>query len=281
VAHYLKRWLEDAMKPNVRPSTYWRSEQAVRLHLIPEIGQVRLAKLTPHDVQGMLNRKQASGLSGRGVQCIHAVLRAALNQAVRWGELQRNVAKLVKTPRATHRLVDPFTPEEARRFLGAIEGDRLEALYVLAIASGLRQGEILGLRWEDVDLAEARLKVRHALQRLDGEYVLVEPKTAQSRRTIALPGIVVDALRAHRIRQAEERLSAETPWTPLDLVFTTERGSRLTTACSTTCSSASSRTPGCDHNGSMICVTAAPPDSSCRACTHVWSWRPWATPRSA
>jgi len=118
----------------------------------------------------------------------------------------RNVARLARPPRIPHRPVSPLTVEQARIFLAAIRGDRLEALYLVALGIGLRQGEILGLRWPDVDLDGGTLTVRHALARIEGELVLVEPKSATSRRVVPLPTLVRDALLAHRRRQAQEHL---------------------------------------------------------------------------
>jgi integrase len=125
--------------------------------------------------------------------------------------------------------VSPLSPDEARCFLEAIRGDRLEALYLVALGAGLRQGEILGLAWADVDLEHATLTVRNALQRVDGRLVLVEPKSVTSRRVVALPIIVVDALRAHRTRQREDRLLAGWRWQddPRGLVFTTTIGTPM------------------------------------------------------
>lgn len=136
----------------------------------------------------------ASGLGPRTVHHIRAVLRNALNQAARWGLATRNAASLARPPRVPHRDVRPLTPVEARAFLAALECDRLGPLYTAAIVLGLRQGELLGLTWEDVDLAEKRLDVRTTLQRVDGRYVLVEPKTSPSRRTLPLPAIAVAPL---------------------------------------------------------------------------------------
>ncbi len=175
----------------------------------------------------MINPKLASGLSPRRVQYIHAVLRRALGQAEKWGKVARNVAKLVDAPRVDQVEIQPFTPEEARAFLQAIKGERLEALYTLAIATGLRQAELLGLAWTDLDLDEAQLTVRTTLQRIDGEFHFVEPKTARSRRTLALPDMVVDVLRAHWGRQIGEMLQAGTEWQESGLVFTAPNGGPL------------------------------------------------------
>lgn len=127
------------------------------------------------------------------------------------------------------RPVTPLTADEARTFLDAIRGDRLQALYLVALGVGLRQGEILGLAWSDIDLAAGTLTVRHALQRVAGRLILVEPKSATSHRVVALPGLVADVLRTHRLGQHGERLRAGTRWhqDPRQLVFTTTIGTPL------------------------------------------------------
>lgn len=268
VAKFLESWLDECARPKVRPNTLRRYRDLVRLHIKPEIGQVPLAKLTAQQVQGFLNRKfggaaaskprkgrpAPKGLSARTVQHCHAVLRTALGQALRWGMVARNVATLVALPRAPHKEVQPFSREEARQFLKATKGHRLEALYTVALACGLRQGEALGLRWPDVDVDAGTLTVRHQLQRVarptlqpnagDGEpsadqargkakrqkkteVQLVEPKSPRSRRTIALPQLVVNALRVHRARQLEERLLAGRRWHDTGFVFTTAIGTPL------------------------------------------------------
>ena len=190
-------------------------------------GRIPLSKLAPQDVQKLINRKLATGLSPRRCQYIHAVLRRALGEAERFGLVARNVAKLVKAPKVEQAEIEPFTPEEARAFIQAIRGERLEALYTLSIATGLRQAEVLGLSWKDIDLPCAELTVRTTLQRINGEFQFLEPKTARSRRTLALPDMVVKALRAHKGRQIGEMLQAGTEWQETGLVFTTEAGGPL------------------------------------------------------
>ncbi len=227
VTYFLNRWLKECHKQRVRPSTYTRSTQVIKDHILPRIGRIRLAKLTPQDVQGMLNDLHASGLSPKSVQNIQGVLRSALNQAVRWGDLQRNVATLVSPPRGVVKEIEPFNPEEAVKFLEAIKGDRLEALYSVVLALGLRRGEALGLQWPDVNLDDGFLTIRHALQRQQGGLKLVEPKTVRGRRTIALPEFAVTALRNHRKRQLEERMLAGKQWQDSGHVFTTSIGTPL------------------------------------------------------
>ena len=227
---FLRQWLDEVARPTLRYSTYSTYDDIVSLHLVPGLGRIAVARLTPMDVQTFLDAKLASGLSPKRVMHIRAVLRLALVTAERWGLASRNVARLVDPPRVPHHEIRPLTPEQAHQLLDAAAGDRLEALYVTALATGMRQGELLGLRWEDVDLETRRLHVRHALARVQGKLVLLEPKTERSRRTLVLPEIALTALRAHRTRQRMERLVAGSRWQETAYVFTTSLGSALDAA---------------------------------------------------
>jgi integrase len=224
---YLDYYLETIAKPSVRPSTYQRYRQIADQHIIPKLGRIRLSQLTPAHVQGLLSDRLATGLSPRTVQQIQAVLRAALNHALKWELVARNSATLVTPPRIARKEISPFTPEEARDFLIAIRGDRLEALYTVALAVGLRRGEALGLRWEDIDFEKKYITVSHALQRIGGTLRLVEPKSASSRRTIPLPPFAVEAMLAHWKNQVTEKTAAGSNWREHGLVFTTKRGTPL------------------------------------------------------
>lgn len=226
---FLLQWLDDAAKPSVRARTYSSYEQIVRVHLRPGLGQVQLAKLTPQQVQQFLNAKRSDGLSPRTVAYLRAVLRQALNVGLRWGLVSRNAASLAVAPKVETRPASYLTNEQARAFLSAIRGHRLEALYTVALALGLRQGEALGLRWTDVDLEgpSPSITVRRQLSRIGGRPELVEPKTARSKRTIAVPLVVANALRTHRVRQLEERLISGSRWDDWGLVFTTTVGTPL------------------------------------------------------
>ena len=242
VGDFLARWLQDSVKPSVRPKTHRSYRQMVDLHLKPGLGRHKLTKLTPQQVQTFLNDQLHGGrvlktydakdtprtLTPRTVQYIHAVLRRALNQATRWGMVPRNVAALVSPPRVARQEIQPFTPQQARDFLGKIADHRLYSLIAVALSCGLRQGEALGLRWADgVDLEHGVLHLRHALQVVDGERQLVELKTARSRRTITLPSEIVTVLRDHRTRQLERRLAAGPKWHEAGFVFTTRDGKPL------------------------------------------------------
>jgi len=224
VGPYLRRWLDEVAKPTLRASTYDSYDDILRLHLVPGLGHLALAKLTPADVQVFLTRKLEGGLSPRRVQYIHAVLRRALVTAERWGMVGRNVAKLVDPPRVPRHEIAPLTPEQAKVLIEKSADDRHRALWVTALATGLRQGELLALRWEDIDLDEGRLRVRHSLANVGGTLVLQEPKTDRSRRSIALPEVVIAALRGHRTRQRMDRLVAGSRWVDSGHVFATMRG---------------------------------------------------------
>lgn len=227
VGDLLDQWLTGA-RSTVRPSTFGSYCEIVRLHLKPELGRVRLAKLEPGHVERLLRRKLDAGLSPRRVQYIHAVLRRALGRAVRWGWIGRNVATLVDPPRVRRSEIEPLTPQEIGQLFDALEGERLRALYVLAVSTGLRQGELLGLIWGDVDLVGRRLTVARALQRVGGVPTFVEPKSARSWRTVPLPGLASAALQAHSALQASERERAGARWRGEEglnaLVFCTVEG---------------------------------------------------------
>ncbi len=224
---FLDIWLAEVAKPSVRHWTFKGYEVHVRLHLKPSLGRLPLDRLEPAHVQRLLNDKVKSGLSPKSVRYLRGTLRTALNHAVRWGYISRNPAALVDGPRVEPYEAKPFTVEEARMFLDAIKGDRLQALYSVALTVGLRQGEALGLRWQDIDLELGTLSVTKQLQRVAGEFQLVEPKTKRSRRTLALPGIAVRELRDHHMRQKSERDKGGPEWNSMSLVFTTRAGEPL------------------------------------------------------
>ena len=225
VAAFLQRWLDESARPTVRPRTFESYAATVEQHLIPALGHYALTKLKPDTVQAYLNGKHAAGLSARSVQYHHAILRRALGQSERWGLVVRNVAKLVTPPRIVREEVTPLKPKEARAFINAIRGIRLEALYLVTLTLGLRSSEVLGLTWDRVDLDAGAVTVDRSLQRYAGAFHLDEVKTRKSRRTLPLTPQVTAALRSHWARQAEERLRIGPEWRDeWNLVFTTEWG---------------------------------------------------------
>jgi integrase len=227
VGTYLDEWLEQA-RMRVRPRTWQRYEQYVRLHAKPSLGRVTLAKLTPEHLTRLYRERLDAGLTPTTVVHLHRMLHSALKTAVRRGLVARNVAELVDPSRAQRREMRTFSASEVRRFRDAAAGDRLEALFVLAVTTGMRQGELLGLRWKDINLDRGYLTVRVALQRLpNNDLVLAETKTDSSRRQVQLSQAAVETLRKHKARQAEERLRLGAAWEDQDIVFANEVGRPL------------------------------------------------------
>ena len=189
-------------------------------HVAPALGNVRLSKLTPAHLQGFYRSKLDAGLSPRTVQYLHSVLHRALKQALRWRLVPRNVTEAVDPPRVRKEEMRPLSPAEARKLLEATRTDRLEALYVLAVHCSLRQGELLGLKWKDIDLEAGTLQIRRTLS--DGAFTA--PKTARSRRSVKLTAGAVEALKRHSARQADEMTRVGERYEDRGLIFASEVG---------------------------------------------------------
>ena len=224
---FLTQWLEDH-KSSIRIRSYERYEEQVRLHIIPVLGRHQLQKLTAQQVQAFYTKKLNEGLSPTTVNGLHAVLHKALDDAVRLGILARNVCDAVSPPRRAHFEIQPLSMEQSQQLLAAAKGHNLEALFVLALTTGMRRGEILALKWQDIDFPHNTLHVRRIFTRRPGNgYIEAEPKTEKSRRSIALATMVVELLKEHRVRQAEAKLQAGETWQERGLVFCTAAGTPL------------------------------------------------------
>ncbi len=218
---FLEQWICDTVMVSDRaPATKAKHEIAVRVHLVPGLGRVQLAKLTPMRVQRFLREELAAGKGRPTVKQSLVTLRMALKQAVVWGLIPRNAAALVDgiADKPTERR--PFTPDEQRRILDAARDDRLYVMVVLAHATGLRQSELLGVRWTDLDLTARVLRFTTQYGR-DG--ILREPKTTAGLRVLPLPQSTIDVLRAHREQQERERATA-VEWEDWGLVIATRTG---------------------------------------------------------
>jgi integrase len=223
VGAYLRSWLDVVGRRSLKASTWRTYDAALRHHIEPAIGHIALGRLTAEHVDMLIGTLD---LAPKGQRNVLGFLSRVLEVAVARGYLARNVARLVQPPRLVHDEPDALTIDQAKAIVAAVKDDRLEALWLLALSTGLRQAELLGLRWQDIDLDAATLRVAFALARVDGRYVLDEPKTPRSRRTVGLPAFAVTALREHRTRQRAERIAAGVP-TIEGLVFVSPEGRPL------------------------------------------------------
>lgn len=220
---YLEDWLI-AKKLTASP-TYWeRLEEYVRLHIKPTLGKIPLVKLTPQMLQALYAQKLNAGAADNSVKHLHNAIHLALEDAVQLDLIIRNVADRVKAPRVGHYEMQYYKPEEAMRFLAAAEGSRLQSMFVLMTTTGCRLGELLGLRWEALDLERGEMRITSVLKEVKGTRWLDNPKTPRSRRTIPLTDLAVDLLRQHEVDQRNERLPHGDSWNKDHLVFCTTTG---------------------------------------------------------
>jgi integrase len=230
IAEYLDRWLETVVKVKRRPKTYSLYELTVRLYLKPGLGRYPLNRLTVAIVQDFLDRKLAEGKSVRRVQVMRTVLSAALTRAMHEELLQRNVARLVELPTWHRQPIHPWSLHEAKQFLTSIQSDPLCPAFLLLLLYGPRRGEVLGLRWNDIDFTVNELRIRQQLQRIDGKLVQTPVKTEAGERDLPLFDLAKVVLIAHRARQNARRLAAGVGWPQpegAELVFTTATGQPL------------------------------------------------------
>ncbi len=226
VKDLLTEWLEEVVKYQNRVRTYDRYAADVRRYLIPALGHMLITELTRRHVQTMLNRLADRKLSYRSIRNVRAVLRSALYYAVRDNYLTRNVATLVQIPGEVTFTATPLTEEQAQRFLRTISGHRWELVYRIGLGLGLRKGEVLGIRWKDIDFDAATVHITGSVQRQNGRLERAPTKTDASDRVIGLPASLLTRLRLHREQQQALRSSA-TRWTDSGLVFTSYVGTPI------------------------------------------------------
>src|SRR5919107_296268 len=227
VSEYMTRWLEDFAKANLASRTYHNYKLQIREHIVPALGKMKLSRLDTPNIQALYSAKLQAGLKPASVRYIHAVLHCAMEKAIELRLIPRNPAASARLPKVRQEEITPLDREQALVLLEAARGDRFECLNVLSLMCGLRMGESLGLRWSDVDLEAGTLRIHRQLLRVreGGGLVFSEPKNA-SRRTIDLPQRALEVLRAHRKRQAEEKLRASS-YEDSSLVFATRKGTPL------------------------------------------------------
>lgn len=234
VAHFLTDWLENTHRRRLRPRTYERYREALYLHIIPSLGHIQLQKLTAQRVQAFYTRKADEGLAPATIIYYHSVLHNALDTAVKWGLVVRNVCDLVAPPRKDRFEIQPLTMEQMQHLLATLRGHKWEALFTLAMATGMRRGELLGLKWQDINFEAGRLQVRRVLSRVpthmparEHVYVEAEPKTQKSRRSVMIAPFALEALKRHRVSQLEAKVKAGECWQEHDYVFCTLQGRHL------------------------------------------------------
>ena len=225
---FLEQWFEEVHAPTLRISSYLRYRGVLNNHILPALGHIPVQGLTAQKVQSFYASILKKGLSTSSLHTIHKVLHSALDTAMRWNLVARNVCDAVSMPSETSQHGVSLTPEQAQHLVAAVKGHKLEALITLTLTTGMRHGELTGLQWSDINFDEGSLSVRRTVGRL-GRYKFVEgePKTKQSRRKINVPPFVLPILKEHRIRQKEARLKAGTSWQDRNLVFCNRRGGFL------------------------------------------------------
>lgn len=226
VADYLADWLI-VHASSIRPKTADQYKQIVNQHINPELGLIKIKDLMPRQIQALYSKKLEGGTSPRTVLLIHAVLRRALNQAVRMGMIGRNPAMAVTRPKFQRKEMKVLSDSQVRTLLSVTEGDRFEAVFWLAVTTGLRLGELVGLKWADLDWPNRRLRIQRQVQRLRGGLTFSEPKTTAGRRVIALGVTTIEKLRKHMELQVGERLEAGTSWKENDMIFPSSKGTPM------------------------------------------------------
>lgn len=220
LAAYLERWLQDYAKPNLTPRSYERYESITRVHLIPNLGTLTLSQLRPEHLQRHYTAMLDKGLSPLTVRYHHVVIHKALATALRWGVVARNVADGVDAPKCRRSDMQIWNEAELNTFLEAAKGTQYYALFYTALFTGARRSELLALRWQDIDFLYGQIYINRSLHHLkDGTYIFTAPKTARSRRTIALPPSAFLVLEAYRKAKEVEAAMMDETLKDSDLVF--------------------------------------------------------------
>jgi integrase len=225
---YLEYWLEDVHKPAIRLSSYMQYRGILDKHIFPLLGHIQVQKLTPQQVQSFYARKEKEGLALGTIRTIHAVLHNALSHAVSINLVSRNVSDVVNPPRLVKHERHPLTIEQAQKLLQHVQGYSLEGLITVALATGMRRGELLGLRWQDIHFDTKSLQIQRTISRQRKKGIVEsEPKTSRGRRNIILPPFAIEALKEHRTRQLEVRLKVGSAWEESNFVFCNGHGGFL------------------------------------------------------
>ena len=232
VRQFLEHWLENVHRPNIRVNSYRIYRQLLDNHLLPTLGQYQLQKLSPQHIDELYAQKRRDGFAPETIRAMHRLLRRALQDAVRWSLVSSNVCDKVTPPRPVKFESQALSAEQVKQLLAVAKGSQIEVLLMLALTTGMRVGEMIALRWADIDFQDGSLQVRHTVSRVGKRFQpngLIEndPKTESSRRKIVLPQFVFEALKRHREQQAEVREKAGEAWQERDIVFNNYHGGFL------------------------------------------------------
>ncbi len=244
VESWMETWLNEYKKDNIRPSTFSSYESIVRVHIKPNIGKAYIRELKPEQIQRFYNERKSSGLSARTIRNIHVILHEALDQAMRNNLVVRNVSEATTLPKQEKKEMRVLTPEEQNKFMSVLAKDKAGMIFKLDLATGMRRGELLALKWKDLDLKEGILKVNGSLSRTKVNFdkesaekktaiIIQEPKTKKGKRTIPLFSSIVTELKEHKAAEKEKFISLG--WDDIKikqhfkdgLVFTNELGGHI------------------------------------------------------
>ena len=223
IAEFFRQWIDD-IKPTIRYSTWFRYKRLLELHALPHIGVITLAELRPQHLQRLYAKSLEDGMSPTSVHHLHAVLHKLLGAAQRWDIVARNIADLVDAPRIRRKEVVTLSQVEVRRLLSSVAEPRLRAFLTLAVTTGMRQGELLGLNWSDVSFENRTIAVRSNRAYTESGYAISQVKTMHSRRLVQLSDSALRALSSHQQKQHEQSLLLGDAWTDSGLVFTNDHG---------------------------------------------------------
>lgn len=224
---FLREFMDNRSKQQTRASTFHTQMNVVNKHIVPELGKTKLRDMTPMQLEKFYKRKLDEGLRPSYIRSMHAIITKTLNAALTWELVSRNVASLASPPRVEKTEIQTWSIEQANHYLEASQDRRLYIVYVLAIYTGMRRGEILGLRWEDVDFERGRISVRQTLCKVGSEIVLQEPKTKSSRRLLSVPEFAMKALSKHKARQNEWKLLCGAAFVHPEMVCTNKNGTYI------------------------------------------------------
>lgn len=224
IKEFILQWMDTHAKQTLRESTFDVYKWIIDSHIIPGIGMITMDKITTLDIQKFLNKKKVDGLSSEYIKKMYNILHGSFEKAVVWGLIQKNIVSAAEPPRSESKDINTWNIEQASSFLEHTKGEFFHIAYVIAIYTGMRKGEILGLRWKDIDMEASRLSIRQTIYRTRVGLIFQEPKTKSSKRVVALPDIVIQSLKKQKHEQNKWKIQLGPAFLDHDLVVTNYEG---------------------------------------------------------